>query len=99
MGGDRVVIGQNYVFVVSMGVKGESGEQMIRNGKVTYEGVKAELHEKQGDISHKSEVELQRDREREQEFERRLAETNAAVLKAQQEADELIKQREAQFQT
>ena len=40
-----------------------------------------------------------KDREREQEFERRLAETNAAVLKAQQEADELIKQREAQFQT
>lgn len=95
--GDRVVIGQNYVFVFSEG-RGETGEQLILSGKASFEAAKEELCEKQGDIQHKSEEELNKEKLREEEFERKLEAANAAKLKVQQEAAMLIKRREEEFQ-
>ena len=96
--GDRIIIGQNYVFVFIDHAKREFVGDLLATGKTSYEIAKKELLEKQGNFGDHIGSTADDRQTMQKEFEKKLKEAEELKAKAQQDMEKRLKEREKAYE-
>ena len=83
--GDRLIFGQNYLFVFVDPAIGTAA-QLLESNQVSHAAAKKELAEQQGELAMKSEAEIEADRKRQAIYDAKLKEAEESRLKLEAQA-------------